>query len=144
MSDTRNVFLSMLMDYAPLFLLGFGICLLKGVSGIRQGYMGKTALAVVSGLIIRSAIGAAIAVGVAFMLPLVHITPDPTTMIGIVVFAAVCGLQPIDALVYKKLGIHLVDTTAYSPADEVWAGLSDKEREACIAAYRKKEQADGE
>lgn len=143
MDVRHNVFFSLLTDYAPLFILGFSLCFLKGLTGLRAGYMGKTVLAMAAGLIIQSTIGAAIAVGIALLLPLAHINPDPMTMIGVVVFITVCGLRSIDALVYKKLGIHMIDVSSYTKADKAWMELSEEDREKCMEAW-KKEQSDGE
>lgn len=146
MTTKSNVFISLMLDYLPLFMVGFSICLLKGMAGLRAGYMGKTVLGLIMGLIIKSTVCAALAVGAAMLLPLLHIDPDPTTMLGVVVLVTVCGLQGFDAFIYKKLGIHLVDTTAYTEADTEWASLSEKERRDALEAYNKtlEEQSDGE
>lgn len=136
-TQTGSSWFSLITDYAPLLLLGFSICMLKGMKGLRMSYMGKTFLARMLGLVIRSCIGAAMAVGCALLLPLLKIDVDQSTMLGVVVFISVCGVQIVDGLVYKYLGIHLVDMTDTTVTDSEWAKLDEIERIKALELYNR-------
>lgn len=135
-AQSNNSWVSLITDYAPLLVLGFSICMLKGIKGLRMSYMGRTFLARIFGLMVRSCIGAIMAVGCALLLPLLKIDVDQSTMLGVVVFISVCGVQIVDGLVYKYLGIHLVDMNDTTVTDSEWAGLNEVEKVKALELYK--------
>lgn len=144
--QSNNSWFSLITDYAPLLVLGFSICMLKGMKGLRMSYMGKTFLSRIFGLMIRSCIGAVMAVGCALLLPLLKIEVDQSTMLGVVVFISVCGVQIVDGLVYKYLGIHLVDMSDTTIAESAWDKLDESEKLKALELYNKSikgEKSDG-
>lgn len=140
-----DYWLSLLFDYAPLFLLAFFMGMLRGgLKGLRSTYLGKSFISRMFNLVVRSTIGAAMAVGCALLMPLLKIDPDPTTMLGVVVFVSVCGVQIVDGVIYKYLGIHLVDVDA-SQEEAEWRGMDMETRKKVLEIYRQSlEKDDGE
>lgn len=137
---------SLLYDYAPLFLLGFTMCMLRGLRGLKASYLGKTFLSKMLNLVIRSSIGAGLAVACALIMPLLKINPDPTTMLGVVVFVSVCGVQIVDGLIYKYMGIHLVDSTGLTEEDAQWQSMDMAARRKALEIYKQslEKQEDGQ
>lgn len=133
-----SAYVDILMDLAPLFALAFSIFFLKGVKGLRSSCMGATGWAHFANVIISSAVGGALAVGCALLLPLFDKSADPTVMIGIVVFVSVAGVKVLDGLMYKKLGVRFIDVSDGNSADSEWMGMSQQERTDCLEHWRKR------
>lgn len=144
-ADRVNPFLSLLYEYAPLFFLAFSVLVLRGLRVVKQGYLGKTFLDKFINIVLQSAVGAALAVGCAAVLPVVYPQITPGVMLGATVVMTIGGMKFIDALAYKYFSIHIVDMADMEgPAGE-WAAMSAEDRVKCMALWRennKKEPAD--
>lgn len=135
--EKPTAYTELLQDLLPLFALAFSIFFVKGLSGLRTSFMGKTFLAKFVSVIISSALGGVFAVGCALLLPLFDKQTDPTIMLGVVVFVSVAGVKIIDGILYKKLGVHFIDVSNSDSADSAWMSLSQKERRECMDNWRK-------
>ena len=133
-----SAYVDILLDLIPLFALAFSIFFLKGVKGLRKSCMGATGWANFANVIISSAVGGALAVGCALLLPLMDQSADPTVMIGIVVFVSVAGVKVLDGLMYKKLGVRFIDVSDNQSADAEWMQMSQEERQDCLRHWRRK------
>lgn len=133
-----GAYLSILIDLFPLMFLAFAIFFLKGLRGLRGGYMGASFFARFTNVVISSALGSALAVGCALLLPLFQHEADPMTMIGIVVFVSVAGVKVLDGIMYKKLGVHFLDISDSASADAEWSRLTQEEKHECLAIYRER------
>lgn len=143
MNTDKNAYISLFMDFLPLLGLAFTILMLKGLKAIKASYMGETFMARFINIIITSSIGAVLAVGCAAVLPLVYPSgANEASMAGIVVFMAVGGVRVVDGLVFKYMGIHLVDSTLVSPAESEWLTLSDKERQEVLKLWRERQNGE--
>lgn len=144
--EKSSAYLSLLQDLAPLFSLAFSIFFIKGLKGLRAGFLGRTFLARFANIILSSALGGAFAVGCALLLPLFDKGDNPAVMLGVVVFVSIAGVRIVDGLLYKKLGVHFIDISDANSADSAWVNMSEKEREECMDAWRenrKEENGDG-
>lgn len=139
-----NLYLSIFIDLIPLFGLAFSMCVLRGLRGIKDSYLGKSFLSRFMNIILSSVFCAILAVACALILPLVGFSSDPQVMLGVVVFIAVCGLRIVDSTVYKAFGIHIVDPAMHSRADREWEELSPEERDACMKLWREHKKEDDE
>lgn len=135
--DKPSAYISLLQDLLPLFALAFSIFFVKGLTGLRASFMGKTFFARFIGVIISSALGGSFAVGCALLLPLFDKQADPAIMLGVVVFVAVAGVKIVDGILYKKLGVHFIDVSNSDSADAFWMNMSQKERHECMDSWRK-------
>lgn len=143
--ERHTAYTSLLQDLLPLFMLAFSIFFVKGLTGLRTSFMGKTFLARFTGVIISSALGGIFAVGCALLLPLFDKQPDPAIMLGVVVFVSVAGVKIVDGILYKKLGVHFIDVSNSDSADSAWMSMSQKERKECMDSWRKaREETDDE
>lgn len=139
MNTDRNVYVALFMDFLPLLGLAFTILMLKGLKAVKASYMGETFMARFANIIITSSIGALLAVGCAAVLPLVYPSgANEASMAGIVVFMAVGGVRVVDGLVFKYMGIHLVDSSLVSPAESEWLALSESERQEALELWRER------
>lgn len=140
-----DTYIALLLDLLPLFFVAFSILFLKGVSGLRSSFMRGSFLAQFANVVISSAIGSALAVGCALLLPLFDKNSDPTVMLGIVVFVAVAGVKVIDAILYKKLGVHFIDVSNNHSSDAEWMRMTQDERQACLRSWREtREESENE
>lgn len=135
--EKHKVYISLLQDLLPLFALAFSIFFVKGLSGLRSSFMGKTLIARFFGIIISSALGGAFAVGCALLLPLFDKQSDPSIMLGVVVFVSIAGVKIVDGILYKKLGVHFIDVSNSDSADFAWMNMNQKERRECMDSWRK-------
>lgn len=143
MNTDKNVYISLFMDFLPLFGLAFTILMLKGLKAIKASYMGETFMSRFVNIVITSSIGAVLAVGCAAVLPLVYPNgANEASMAGIVVFMAVGGVRVVDGLVFKYMGIHLVDSSLISPAESEWLTLSEGERQECLKLWRERQNGE--
>lgn len=135
--EKSTAYMSILQDLLPLFALAFSIFFVKGLTGLRASFMGKTFLAKFVSVIISSALGGAFAVGCALLLPLFDKQSDPAIMLGVVVFVSIAGVKIVDGLLYKKLGVHFIDVSNSDSADFAWMNMNQKERQECMDSWRK-------
>lgn len=131
-----NPYLSVFIDLIPLFGLAFSMCVLRGLHGIKDSYLGKSFMARFTNIILSSAFCAILAIACALILPLAGFSSDPQVMLGVVVFVAACGLRIVDSVIYKALGLHIVDPAMFSRAERAWHALSPDEREECIKLWK--------
>lgn len=134
--EKHSAYLSLLQDLLPLFALAFSIFFVKGLTGLRTSFMGKTFMAKFASVIISSALGGSFAVGCALLLPLFDRQSDPATMLGVVVFVSIAGVKIVDGILYKKLGVHFIDASEIGSANSIWVGMSAEERETCIKQWQ--------
>lgn len=143
--EKHKAYISLLQDLLPLFALAFSIFFVKGLSGLRSSFMGKTFIARFFGIIISSALGGAFAVGCALLLPLFDKQSDPSIMLGVVVFVSVAGVKIVDGILYKKLGVHFIDVSNSDSADSAWMNMNQEERRKCMDNWHKaREEHDNE
>lgn len=135
-TEKQDAYLSLLLDLLPLFFLAFSIFFVKGLRGLRTSFLGKSFLARFVNVVISSALGGAFAVGCALLLPLLDKGGDPTVMVGVVVFVSIAGVKIVDALLYKKLGVHFIDASETGSADSMWVKMSEEERENCMKQWQ--------
>lgn len=141
MNSTRaSSYIALFLDFLPLFGMAFTILMLKGLKVIKASYMGETLMARLFNVILSSAVGAVLAVGCAAVMPLVYPSAGEASMVGITIFMAVGGVRVVDGLVYKHLGIHLVDNSDASHAESEWLSMSRREREECIKLWHNRSE----
>lgn len=142
--EKAGAYISLLQDLGPLFALAFSIFFVKGLSGLRSSFMGKTFVARFTGIVISSALGGAFAVGCALLLPLFDRQSDPALMLGVVVFVSIAGVKIVDGILYKKLGVHFIDVSDSGSADSAWMNMSQKERQECMDSWHKTHEERGD
>lgn len=133
----HNSYISLLIEFAPLFLMAFTILMLKGMQSIKAGYMGRSLMGRFLNLVLTSVVGAALAVGCAAIVPMVYPQATPGALVGVTVFMTIGGVRLVDGLAFKHFGIHLVDSTEMNPAQSEWLLLSDTERAQCMKMWNK-------
>lgn len=141
-----NPYTTIFVELIPLFGLAFSMCVLKGLHGIKDSYLGKSFMSRFMNIILSSAFCAVLAIACALVLPLAGFSSEPQVMLGVVVFVAACGLRLVDAVFYKAFGLHLVDPAMFSRAEREWNELSPEEREECMKLWRTRtsgEETDG-
>lgn len=146
MSSGKNAYLALLFDFAPLLIIAFTVFMLKGLKAVKSSYLGTSVMSRFVNIVITSAIGAILAVGCAALVPVVYPQANEASLFGIVIFLSVGGMRLMDTVLFKYLGIHLVDSTLeVSKSDSEWLALSDDDREKCMKMWRKvKEGEDDE
>lgn len=139
MSNERNAYLALLFDFAPLLVIAFTVFMLKGLKVVKSSYLGTSFMSRFVNVIITSAIGAILAVGCAALVPLVYPQANEASLFGIVVFLSVGGMRLMDTVLFKYLGIHLVDSTLeVSKSDSEWLTMSDEERDKCMKLWHER------
>lgn len=141
--EKQSAYVAILQDLLPLFALAFSIFFIKGLTGLRASFMGKTFLAKFVGVIVSSALGGVFAVSCALLLPLFDRQSDPAIKLGIVVFVSVAGVKIVDGILYKKLGVHFIDVSDSDSADSAWMNMTQKERQECMDSWRKTHEENG-
>lgn len=145
MSSERNAYLALLFDFAPLLVVAFTVFMLKGLKVVKSSYLGVSIMSRFVNVIITSAIGAMLAVGCAALVPVIYPQANEASLFGIVVFLSVGGMRLMDTVLFKYLGIHLVDSTLeVSKSDSEWAVMSDEDREKCMKMWHKVQGEDDE
>lgn len=139
MDNERNAYLALLFDFAPLLVIAFTVFMLKGLKVVKSSYLGGSLGSRFVNIVITSAIGALLAVGCAALVPVVYPQANAASLFGIVVFLSVGGMRLMDTVLFKYLGIHLVDSTLeVSESDSEWLALSDEEREKCMKMWHER------
>lgn len=138
-TERAQSYITIMLDFLPLFGVAFGILVMRGIKVVRTAYLGQSPLAKFFGVIFSATIGAALSVGCGAIAPLIYPGASDSTVLGIVVFMSVGGVRVVDGLLYKHLGIHLVDASEQSENDKIWAELTEEEK-TYILSHRKGEE----
>lgn len=131
-------YINAIIDMLPLFGIAFSIVMLKGIKGLRMAYTGRTFLDRFLNVVWTAFLCACLSVACAAIAPVLNKEVGPTAMIGIVVFIAVGGIRIVDGLLYKYLGIHLIDTTTQTKDDKDWAEMSNKDKADAMQQWHDK------
>lgn len=133
-------YINLMVDMLPLFGLAFSIIVLKGLAGIKSAYVGTSMLSRFLNIIWTATIGAIMAVGCAALAPVIYPSIGLDASVGITVLMSVGGLRLVDSMVYKHLGIHLVDSESQSKEDREWADMSEEDKADALKQWHENEE----
>lgn len=124
-------YLSLLVEVWPLLVVAFLIALAQGWRGVLHSYRHRNLRETVANIILSSAAMSLIAVGVAWVLPLVgiNVKDDPELMMGIVIMVSAVGMKGLDAALRKFAGFSMFNMNDVEQIRDMYMRMTPAQRE---------------
>ena len=131
-------YLVLFLEVWPLLVVAFVIALAQGWRGVLHSYRHRNVTETAINIILSSAAMALIAVGVAWVLPLVpvigaDISNDAAAMSGVVIMVSAVGMKGLDAFMRKYAGLSVFNPLDAEHRREFYDKMTPEQRVAHIA-----------
>ena len=138
-SAVGSSYLVLFVEVWPLLIVAFLIAMAQGWRGILHSYCHRNVWETTVNIILSSAAMSLIAVGVAWVLPLIpfvglDVRDDTALMSGVVIMVSAVGMKGLDAVMRKLAGFSVFNPKDDAHRQEYYDSLTPEQREAHMAS----------
>lgn len=143
-AEHTTEYIAVMKNTWPLVALSVSVAFASTLYQLKRGYKQRTLPQQIVTVVANTIITSSVAMGCAFLLPVVLPAATPEAQIGVVMIVGSLGAETIKQWLLKKLGLSVIDLKNPQEINEVRETMTPEQRKAHVeqCPFRKEECRD--